>query len=90
MHKLSHKELDLVIEVFDYYIENKLEKDSVAISKYMEYAEKLGYVASAGPKYVETKKFFNVKYAIKDHISSTIKNVRDTRNKILEHFSLQK
>ncbi len=90
INTLSREELDLVIEVFDYYVENKLEKDSQAISKYMEYAEKLGYVSSVGPKYDETKNFFNIKYSIREHITNQIKNVRQMRNKILENFTLQK
>ena len=86
MDKLTHKELDCIIEVFDFYIEHKLKKDTNAISKYLEYAEKIGEIHLDGKVDNKTKKFYTIKQNIRKHIDAEIVNIRNLRNKLLNHF----
>jgi alcohol dehydrogenase YqhD (iron-dependent ADH family) len=88
--ELTREELDMVIEVFDFYVEHKLNKDSATINKYLDYAEKIGVISQVEQKYVETKKFYDTKHKIREHIEMQIRKFRELRNKILNHFILKK
>jgi hypothetical protein len=75
----------LLIDVFNYYIEEKLQKDSSDINKYLGYAEDIGEIAQSGQKYIDNIKFYNVKNAIRGHIDGKILDCNILRNKVLGH-----
>lgn len=67
MKILTNKEKDLLQDMLNIYLAS-IDKKVDAVSEFIGLAHVTGDIASAGEKYVENRKFFDVKDNIKQHL----------------------
>lgn len=84
MKKLTGAEQNLLSSMLECYC-NDLSKDIDNVRQFISFAHITGDIASAGDKYTENKKFFEVKDNIVKHIETQKREARNLINTILNN-----
>lgn len=81
---LTGKEKDLLYDIFEFYIQNKLEKQSVDISVFTDLAHDTGDLGDVGELYEKTKHLHDLKHKLREHVQTKKGKVSQLRNKLYD------
>lgn len=87
MEMLSDKEMDMLLDVFEFYKLNKIDKDMENVSVFFNQMYETGDIGDAGDLYIKSKPLHDLKHKARNNIDKKRVELVTLRNKL---FNLNK